>query len=165
MCRHSGVYKRLNTEALVVANDSKAFQDGIRKFISPEPSAHLLEPEVLSDSDDLSDMSDDEAADKDVTNITLNPEGNIALWPLVRKVSVACNAQALASGAVLVDLPGIKDSNAARNKIAKDYLKKCHYVWIVSPVHRAVSDKVAKCLCSWLLNVRELLISIVPRLV
>jgi len=30
-----------------------------------------------------------------------------ALWPLIRQVNVLCNAEALATGAVLVDLPGI----------------------------------------------------------
>ena len=29
-----------------------------------------------------------------------------ALWPLIRQVNVRCNAQALSTGAVLVDLPG-----------------------------------------------------------
>ena len=42
-------------------------------------------------------------------------------WPIVKHVSIRipdCNA--CSSGAVLVDLPGIGDSNAARDKIAKD---------------------------------------------
>jgi len=42
-------------------------------------------------------------------------------WPIVKHVSVRiphCNA--CSSGAVLVDLPGIGDSNAARDKIAKN---------------------------------------------
>lgn len=30
-----------------------------------------------------------------------------ALWPLIRQVNVRCNAQALSTGAVLVDLPGM----------------------------------------------------------
>lgn len=29
-----------------------------------------------------------------------------ALWPLIRQVNVRCNALALSTGAVLVDLPG-----------------------------------------------------------
>jgi len=42
-------------------------------------------------------------------------------WPIVKHVSLRiphCNA--CSSGAVLVDLPGIGDSNAARDKIAKN---------------------------------------------
>jgi hypothetical protein len=30
-----------------------------------------------------------------------------ALWPLIRQVNVRCNAGALSSGAILVDLPGM----------------------------------------------------------
>jgi hypothetical protein len=44
----------------------------------------------------------------------------------------------------LVDLPGIRDSNAARDKIAKAFLKKCSAVWVVASIHRAVDDRTAK---------------------
>jgi len=84
-----------------------------------------------------------------------------ALWPLIRQVNVRCNAGALATGAVLVDLPGmlmschgnliyspstigVADANAARNNIAKDYMKKCNCIWILAPITRAVDDKTAR---------------------
>ena len=42
-------------------------------------------------------------------------------WPIVKHVSVRIpHCSACSSGAVLVDLPGIGDSNAARDKIAKN---------------------------------------------
>jgi len=42
-------------------------------------------------------------------------------WPIVKHVSVRIpHCKACSSGAVLVDLPGIGDSNAARDKIAKN---------------------------------------------
>lgn len=42
-------------------------------------------------------------------------------WPLVRRVSVKLpNCDVCKMGAVLVDLPGIRDSNAARDKVAKE---------------------------------------------
>lgn len=42
-------------------------------------------------------------------------------WPIVKHVSVRIpHCAACSSGAVLVDLPGIGDSNAARDKIAKN---------------------------------------------
>lgn len=65
-------------------------------------------------------------------------------WPLIRQVNVRCNARALSTGAVLVDLPGVADANAARNNIAKDYMKKCNCVWILAPITRAVDDKTAR---------------------
>lgn len=39
---------------------------------------------------------------------------------------------------------GVADTNAARNQIAKNYLKKSHRIWILAPITRAVDDKVAK---------------------
>lgn len=66
-----------------------------------------------------------------------------ALWPLVKGLVIRCNAEALASGAVLVDLPGLGDKNAARENVAKMYDKADH-VWFVSPIKRAVTEKLAK---------------------
>ncbi len=34
-------------------------------------------------------------------------DSDAALWPLIRQVNVRCNALALSTGAVLVDLPGM----------------------------------------------------------
>ena len=42
-------------------------------------------------------------------------------WPIVKHVTLRIpRCRVLSSGTVLVDLPGIRDSNAARDKIAKD---------------------------------------------
>ena len=53
---------------------------------------------------------------------------------------------ALATGAVIVDLPGVHDSNAARAAVAEGYMKQCTGLWIVAPINRAVDDKAAKSL-------------------
>lgn len=72
-------------------------------------------------------------------------EANTAVyWPLVKKVSIQCNAEILSTGAILVDLPGVADANAARNQIARDYQKRCEIVWIAAPVVRAADDKVSQ---------------------
>jgi len=50
-------------------------------------------------------------------------------WPIVKHVSVRIpHCSACSSGAVLVDLPGIGDSNAARDKIAKNVSIETHNV-------------------------------------
>lgn len=67
-----------------------------------------------------------------------------AYWPLVRVVRIYTKACALSTGATLVDLPGIFDSNAARVAVAKEYMKKCSAHWVVAPINRAVNDKVAR---------------------
>ncbi|XP_067852598.1 uncharacterized protein [Heptranchias perlo] len=76
-----------------------------------------------------------------------NPRGTKGgeFWPIVKRVLISVpKSSVLRTGAVLVDLPGVRDSNAARNCVAKEYLKKCDAVWIVANVTRAVDDKTAK---------------------
>lgn len=53
---------------------------------------------------------------------------------------------ALSTGAVIVDLPGVHDANAARAAVAEGYMKQCTGLWIVAPINRAVDDKAAKSL-------------------
>ncbi|QMW25052.1 hypothetical protein G4B84_000297 [Aspergillus flavus NRRL3357] len=65
-------------------------------------------------------------------------------WPLIRVVRIFLKAPALITGAVLVDLPGLHDTNAARVEVAKEYSKRCSAHWIITPINRAVDDKVAR---------------------
>ena len=68
------------------------------------------------------------------------------LWPLIKVVRIYTKANALSTGAVIVDLPGVHDSNAARAAVAESYIKECTGLWIVAPITRAVDDKAAKSL-------------------
>ena len=53
-------------------------------------------------------------------------------WPIVKHVTLKIpNCSVLGSGTVLVDLPGIRDSNPARDKIAKNVSRFCHYYYVV----------------------------------
>ncbi|KAF2757867.1 hypothetical protein EJ05DRAFT_368999 [Pseudovirgaria hyperparasitica] len=65
-------------------------------------------------------------------------------WPLIKVVRIFVRSPALATGAVIVDLPGVQDSNAARAAVAAGYMKQCTGLWIVAPITRAVDDKSAK---------------------
>ncbi|KAL7554660.1 hypothetical protein ACHAWF_018144, partial [Thalassiosira exigua] len=65
-------------------------------------------------------------------------------WPLIRKVQLRGPWSVLSTGAVLVDLPGVRDSNAARAKVAEGYLQNCNQIAIVAPIKRAVDDGTAK---------------------
>ena len=67
-------------------------------------------------------------------------------WPLIRVVRLYVKSRALATGAVIVDLPGVHDANAARAAVAEGYMKQCTGLWIVAPINRAVDDKAAKSL-------------------
>ncbi|KAI1819833.1 hypothetical protein F4861DRAFT_534136 [Xylaria intraflava] len=70
----------------------------------------------------------------------------IEYWPLIKVVRVRTKANVLSTGAVIVDLPGVQDSNVARAAVASNYMKSCTGIWIVTPINRAVDDKVAKTL-------------------
>ncbi|KAF2817072.1 uncharacterized protein BDZ99DRAFT_373364 [Mytilinidion resinicola] len=67
-------------------------------------------------------------------------------WPLIKVVKIYTKSPALSTGAVIVDLPGVHDSNAARSAVAQGYMKQCTGLWIVAPINRAVDDKAAKSL-------------------
>jgi hypothetical protein len=67
-------------------------------------------------------------------------------WPLIKVVKIYIKADALSTGAVIVDLPGVHDSNAARAAVAAGYMKQCTGLFIVAPINRAVDDKAAKSL-------------------
>jgi GTPase SAR1 family protein len=67
-----------------------------------------------------------------------------AYWPLVRCVKIFLKARLLENGLVLVDLPGLGDSNAGRAKIAERYMTNLDHAWIVADIVRAVDDQVAK---------------------
>lgn len=65
-------------------------------------------------------------------------------WPLINKVELRGPWHVLSTGACLVDLPGVRDSNAARAKVAERYLQNCNQIAIVASIKRAVDDGTAK---------------------
>jgi GTP-binding protein EngB required for normal cell division len=65
-------------------------------------------------------------------------------WPLIHKVELRGPWHVLSTGACLVDLPGVRDSNAARAKVAERYLQNCNQIAIVASIKRAVDDGTAK---------------------
>lgn len=72
------------------------------------------------------------------------PKRDLQLWPLIKVVRIYTKADALSTGAVIVDLPGVHDSNAARAAVAEGYIKECTGLFVVAPITRAVDDKAAK---------------------
>ncbi|PQE26708.1 tat pathway signal sequence protein [Rutstroemia sp. NJR-2017a BVV2] len=69
----------------------------------------------------------------------------MAYWSLVRCVRIYTKTEVLRHGLVLVDLPGLGDSNAARVQVVvQNYKKRLTYTWIIADIIRAVDDQVAK---------------------
>lgn len=83
--------------------------------------------------------------DKNKKNAS-KPAFQVEYWPLIKVVKIYTKSHALSTGAVIVDLPGVHDSNAARAAVAQGYMKQCTGLWIVAPINRAVDDKAAKIL-------------------
>lgn len=148
------VYWRLTREDLVNSSIEKLMADhsvrgllGTTKYIKDrhcdtfyKTLQHYVDSkeklELTKDSDD-----DDEEEDKKKKKTRKREQ---EFWPLIKVVRLYVKADALSTGAVLVDLPGVADSNAARAAVAEGYMKQCTGLWIVSPINRAVDDKAAK---------------------
>ena len=81
-------------------------------------------------------------------NNGMKSERQQVFWPLVRMIYIRCRSKALETGAVLVDLPGVADSCAARSEIAKQFMMDCTCFWIATPITRAIDDKVAHGKCA-----------------
>ncbi|KAK7995518.1 hypothetical protein PG990_014291 [Apiospora arundinis] len=64
-----------------------------------------------------------------------------AEWPYIKKISVYLKAQILSKGLVLVDLPGLRDLNAARRHITERYLLECNDIFAVCTEGRAITDE------------------------
>jgi hypothetical protein len=65
-------------------------------------------------------------------------------WPVIRSVSIKYKFPLLKSGLVLMDVPGVADTNNARNKITKDAMRDCDCICIAAPVSRAIHNKNAQ---------------------
>ncbi|KAK6339144.1 hypothetical protein TWF718_008567 [Orbilia javanica] len=64
-----------------------------------------------------------------------------ALWPLVKVVKLYLDSDALKTGAILVDLPGLRDSNAARTAVTRQYMNRANEIVVVTRLTRAVTDE------------------------
>ncbi|KAK0490958.1 hypothetical protein IW261DRAFT_1434849 [Armillaria novae-zelandiae] len=148
----------LGTTKKIVARNSKEFTTEIAKYIDSKDQSrgkkdkkHRRSAEkekkraqTIMEKIQAAAKKNGEKAAKKTPNDASNAKDTPALWPLIRQVNVLCAAKALSTGTILVDLPGVADANAARNNVAKDYMKTCACIWILAPITRAVDDKTAR---------------------
>ncbi|TEY48783.1 hypothetical protein BOTCAL_0292g00050 [Botryotinia calthae] len=85
------------------------------------------------------------AAIKPFIDTSKRKDGGVShsLWPLVKVVKLFIKAPILKAGIVFVDLPGVHDTSAARNAIARNHMKNLDISCVVAPSVRAGSDKGA----------------------
>ncbi|KAG7097036.1 hypothetical protein E1B28_004429 [Marasmius oreades] len=139
----------LGTVKHIAARNSKAFAKEIAKYIDSKEKNRGKKDKKKDGTGKTTEKSlMDKVREASGAGTSKKNEKNDpnapAFWPLIRQVNVRCRANCLSTGAILVDLPGVADANAARNNIAKAYMKKCQCLWILAPITRAVDDKTAR---------------------
>lgn len=67
-----------------------------------------------------------------------------SVWPYIRRIKVYLQSHVLSKGLILVDLPGLRDLNSARQKVTQDYLWHCDEIFAVCETKRAVTDEGVK---------------------
>ncbi|KZO96719.1 hypothetical protein CALVIDRAFT_110717 [Calocera viscosa TUFC12733] len=122
LLQHSDVHKVLGTVKKISCSNARDFHDELATFMESQ--------------EELDNMT--------TFSMSTKAEAASQMWPLVKSIKCQLKADVLSTGAILVDLPGDKDTNAARAKIAQDYLQKSDAFFIVAPINRAVNDKVAQ---------------------
>ncbi|KAK7749363.1 hypothetical protein SLS62_008215 [Diatrype stigma] len=149
----------LGSTKTIYGATAKTFYKDIRTYVDSKqkPSAADSEDSTHDDrdkpnNDSLQNENDVEFEDDETVNGDSEyVEGRSAvkerimeLWPLIKVVKIQTKADVLSTGATIVDLPGVEDSNAARAAIASKYIEKCHGIWIVASIQRAVDDNSAQ---------------------
>ncbi|KAH9834261.1 Dynamin family [Teratosphaeria destructans] len=132
---------KASVESLMRVKHVQSVLGTTRRVNEREPTAFYRRLQHYVDSKEKGS----EKKDKNGNKIT-NPKREFEFWPLIKRVKIYTKASALETGAVIVDLPGVHDSNAARAAVAESYIKQCTGLWIVAPINRAVDDKAAKSL-------------------
>jgi hypothetical protein len=124
--RHGNVSRLLGASRSIEETDSLIFYKKLQSFV---------------DSKEKTTKSGKDMSDKEKSK-----PREMEFWPLIKVVRLYVRAPALSTGAVIVDLPGVHDSNQARAAVAQNYMKQCTGLWICAPINRAVDDKAAKSL-------------------
>lgn len=103
----------------------------------------LVEPPELADAFDTGSATFSEPdMSKFGATLSLYVASEHMFWPIVKKVRVDGPFRHLQDGAVLVDLPGLNDPNAAREAATREHLKAAQFVWVVFNMKRALTRDI-----------------------
>jgi hypothetical protein len=69
-------------------------------------------------------------------------QGDSALWPLVKQVTITGPYDCLRGGIELVDLPGTNDPNEARVEVTREFLRSAPFVWLVFSMERGLTQDI-----------------------
>ncbi|KAK2786573.1 hypothetical protein FQN52_007747 [Onygenales sp. PD_12] len=141
LMKHDNVRNLLGKTTEFTEDDPSRFHTGLQEYVDSKNKARRKNTKGKGGNSEKDHREKLSLGSK-------TEEPRMEFWPLVRVVRLYTKAPALATGAVIVDLPGLQDSNAARGAVAARYIEKCSFLWIAAPITRAVDDKTAKKLLS-----------------
>jgi hypothetical protein len=67
-------------------------------------------------------------------------EPTVSPWPLIKKITFGLDSPMLNDGVILVDLPGVHDSNSTRRRTVGKALAECTHYLVVAQISRAQDD-------------------------
>jgi len=106
------------TVAELMSNtDVKNVLGSTKYILSPRPEPFYKDLQYFVDSKEKSTKKKDKGSKLE--------KKQMEFWPLIKVVRIFTKSDALSTGAVIVDLPGVHDSNAARAAVAAGYMKEC----------------------------------------
>ncbi|KAL1839183.1 hypothetical protein VTJ49DRAFT_1802 [Mycothermus thermophilus] len=136
-------FEEMANELRILLSDVRSESDGearVPRLASDTPAGIAYAKSSRKElSDELRKYIDSDLKHQN----TAKTSGTMKYWPLVKVVRIFVKAEILKDRVVIVDLPGVQDSNAARSAVASNYVDHCSGHWVVSPITRAVNDKVA----------------------
>lgn len=114
----------------------------VDKLLATNDAQLLMDKKRTITKDNLKEFA---ASIKPFIDTSKKKDGGVSnsLWPLVKVVKLFIKAPILKAGIVFVDLPGVHDTSAARNAIARNHMKNLDISCVVAPSVRAGSDKGA----------------------
>ena len=62
------------------------------------------------------------------------------LWPLVKNVKIGIEGPRILDYIILVDLPGIDDTNQVRVRASYQMMQSCDSIWVIAKIDRAITD-------------------------
>ncbi|KAH7117730.1 hypothetical protein B0J11DRAFT_90327 [Dendryphion nanum] len=141
------VYPKISKDMLAECTVDKLISErSVRNVLGTEKCINSARPGSFYQELQRYVDSKEKSTGKSRTKGEIGSSHQMEFWPLIKVVKIYTKASALSTGAVVVDLPGVHDSNAARAAVANNYMKQCTGLWIVAPINRAVDDKAAKSL-------------------
>lgn len=139
--RGQGALKRMNL--VYSLQDYEILTKSVDDIIAMNNSNQLLDKCVTLQADNRIDFNRD--FKQQIGSIK---KPGSATWPMIDHVRLYVRHPLLQNGLVLVDIPGMFETNQARVENADNYLQKCSAVMIMTPAARSNSDAAQDSLAS-----------------